>query len=207
MQDTTFFIRDMETLRIMADSMRAQILEMLVREPLSARQLSGKLGVQTSKIYYHLGLMERHGLIEVVETSQVGNLIEKIYRAVAEGFDVDPALINFKTGQGKDNLTNLVDSVLDTARVDVRRSLEARYKELENGAPEEQRKVMMLRLMSSLSETHAQEFFARLEQLVEEFRNLDVDAPQETPRQMHSLTVIFNPTYYFPEDEENGGEG
>lgn len=205
MQNKLFYIRDMETLRLMADTMRAQMLEMLIREQLNARQIAARLGLQTSKIYYHLGLLEKHGLIEVVETVQVGNLIEKSYRAVAENFDVDPGLINFKTGQGRDNLTNLVDSTLGVARTDVIRSLEARFKELQAGAPEEPRRVMMTRAMNLISEAHAQEFFARLETLLQEFKDLGNAGVENGAQQMYSLTLIFNPTFYFPEEESGGG--
>ncbi len=205
MKQSLFLVKDMETLRVMADSLRAQILEMLVREPLTARQLAAKLDLPTSKMYYHLGLLEKTGVIEVVETTQVGNLLEKIFRAVAENYDVDPALINFRTPEGQDNLARMVDDTLDAVRLDVHRSLEERMRELQNGAPEEDRKVMVVRAMTLATPEQARKLFSRLEALMQEFKDLEKGSLPDVPTRPYSLTLIFNPTINASDDE--GGAG
>ena len=80
---TPFLIQDRETLKVMADPLRSQILEILLDSPHTIRQTAAKLGLSASKLYYHFNLLEKHGLIEVVETRRIANLVEKHYQAVA----------------------------------------------------------------------------------------------------------------------------
>ena len=41
--------------------------------PPAVNQVAGKLGLSNSRLYYHFNLLEKHGLIEVVETHMVNN--------------------------------------------------------------------------------------------------------------------------------------
>ena len=79
----TFTISDLDTLRVVADPLRNQIVELLIMEPQTVKQIAERLGLAPSKLYYHIGLLEKHGIIEVAETRMVANLQEKDYRAVA----------------------------------------------------------------------------------------------------------------------------
>ena len=59
--------------------LRATLLGHL-EEPASASELSRRLGVPRQKLGYHLGVLERHGLAEVVEERQRRGFVEKRYR-------------------------------------------------------------------------------------------------------------------------------
>jgi DNA-binding transcriptional ArsR family regulator len=130
----TFLIQDLETLKVIADPLRSQILELLIHEALNVRQVAEKLGLSPSKLYYHVNLLEKHGLVEVVDTRVVANMIEKIYRATAPDVDIDPALLSFMTDSGKENINSLIAGIIDSTRADFLRSLEARAFDLERGA-------------------------------------------------------------------------
>ena len=60
----TFIIEDRETLKVMADPLRSQILEIVIDSPHTIRQTAAKLGLSASKLYYHFNLLEKHGLVE-----------------------------------------------------------------------------------------------------------------------------------------------
>ena len=56
-------VNDLETLKILADLLRNQILEILAPEKLTINQMTEKLGLTPSKLYYHINLLEKYGFI------------------------------------------------------------------------------------------------------------------------------------------------
>jgi DNA-binding transcriptional ArsR family regulator len=95
-----FLIQDLETLRAIADPLRNQTLDILIEQPQTVGEAAVKLGLSPSKLYYHFSLLEKHGLIQVCETRQVGNLLEKVYRAVSSNLKIADNLLNFRTPTG-----------------------------------------------------------------------------------------------------------
>ncbi|MBN2145787.1 MAG: helix-turn-helix transcriptional regulator [Anaerolineales bacterium] len=198
----TFTINDLETLRVVADPMRAQILEVLVYSPQTVRQIAEKLGLAASKLYYHVNLMEKHGLIQVVETRQVSNMLEKIYRAAATSYDIEPTLMTYTTETGKDNINTFLVGTIDATREDLLRSLQARYYELEHGAEEHPRRVILNRVVSYLSEARVEEFQQRITDLLEEFDAAD-EENAENNEPAYALMVAFYPSFHFPASKES----
>ena len=186
-----FRIEDLETLKIVADPLRWQIFEQLVMVPLTVKQVAERLGLSARKLYYHVNLLERHGLVRVVETRTIANIIEKVYRAVADNLDVAPSLLNFRTDAGQENIRSMVTATVDAVREDLLRSLEARRFELSQGATEQRGRTMITRDISRVSEETAQAFFARLQALIEEFGAADVDTADDDDVQAYALSVIY----------------
>lgn len=81
-------VPDLATLRVLADGARHRILTLLVKEPLNVRELARRLKLPRTRLYYHLGLLERHGIIRSVSTRVVAGATEHTYRAVAKSFRV-----------------------------------------------------------------------------------------------------------------------
>lgn len=197
-----FLIQDRETLKVMADPLRAQILDILLTDPHTIKQTAARLGLAPSKLYYHFKMLEQHGLIEVVETRQVANLTEKHYRAVAPRFELAPGLLATNTEEGKANANEVLVSIIDTTRDDMLRSLQARYYQLEHGAPEHPRRVIINRLVSRLPEAKVTEFQDRLCALLEEYEA--ADSPGISPDTFpYAFTVALYPSFYF-EETQNG---
>jgi DNA-binding transcriptional ArsR family regulator len=165
----TFLIKDLETLRVFADPLRSQIFELLVQDALTVKQVADRLGLAVSKLYYHVNLLEKHGLILVAEARQHANLIEKVYRAAASELDIDPSLISFSTPSGQEHLYALITTTIDTTREDALRSFQARAFQLEQGAEEDPRTALFNRTLSRLTRERAQAFTERLSALVAEF--------------------------------------
>jgi DNA-binding transcriptional ArsR family regulator len=172
--ETPFLIQDLETLRVIADPLRNQTLEILIEQPQTVGEAAVKLGLSPSKLYYHFSLLEKHGLIRVCETRTVGNLLEKVYQAVSSRLEIADELLNFKTPTGQESVFAMLLSMLDTTREDLQRSLQARAFELEHGAVEHPRRVIVNRNLSHLSESKAQELQERLCALMEEFIQADL---------------------------------
>ena len=195
----TFIIEDRETLKVMVDPLRSQILEILLNTPHTIKQTAGKLGLAASKLYYHFNQLEKHGLIEVVETRMVANLEEKCYQAVATDFELAPGLITTSTEEGKEVANELFVSTIEATRDDLLRSLQARYFQLDHGAPEHPRRVVLNRLVSRIPESQAQEFQQRLCALLEEFEAAD-NAEGAGETFPYAFMAALYPSFYFEED-------
>jgi DNA-binding transcriptional ArsR family regulator len=199
----TFVIKDMETLRAIADPLRTQILELLVKEPQTVKQVGKKLGLAPGKLYYHFNTLEKYGLIEVAETRQVANMIEKLYRATAAEIDLEPSLLSFTTDQGKESIHTLLTSSLDSTRDDLVRSLQARAYNLEQGAAPQPRKAFVKRAVSRIPDDKADEFSERLLALLAEFETMDEAQGLEAQNnQTYALTLVFYPSYFYQEEED-----
>lgn len=193
-KEGVFVIRDLETLKVVADPVRNQILEVLEKKPQNVKEVAEKLGLAPSKLYYHFNMLEKVELIKVVETRQVANLIEKYYMSTAAFIDIDHNLLNFQTSEGKENIFTMVTSTIDTTREDLLRSLHARSYQLEQGAMGKPRSMMVTRYVSNLSDEKADEFHKRLDALLAEFIETDTKDPDQ---QAYALTIALYPSFYF----------
>jgi DNA-binding transcriptional ArsR family regulator len=205
----SFQVKDYDTLKAIADPLRAQIVELLIHDPLTVGQVGQRLGLAPSKLYYHFGLLERIGLITVVETRMVANIAEKIYRATGSHIDIEPKLLNFHTDEGKETINTLMISTLDTTRDDILRSLQARYAMLDEGSQRHPRAVNVSRMLSRMSDDQTQEFNRRIIELMNEFDAADAGpaAPGALAPVTFALTVAFYPSFYFREDGDGPPPG
>ncbi len=197
-----FIIQDRETLKVMADPLRHQIIELLIDSPQTIKQVADKLGLAPSKLYYHFNLLEKHGLLKVMETRMVSNLMERSYQAVASCFELAPGLLTTSTDEGKAAVNEAIVSTIDATRDDILRSLQARYFQLEQGAPAQPRRMMLTRQVRRIPETRVTEFQERLETLLKDFT--DAESPPGAPEtRAYAIMVAFYPNFYF-EETPNG---
>jgi DNA-binding transcriptional ArsR family regulator len=85
-------LHEPERVRLALSPLRRQLLERL-REPASATHLAAALGTSRQRLNYHLRALEQAGLIELVELRQRRGCIERILRATATAFVVDPSVV------------------------------------------------------------------------------------------------------------------
>lgn len=71
---------------------RASLLAQLT-EPASAAMLAAAAGLPRQKVNYHLRMLERHGLVELVEERRKGNVTERLLRAAAASYVISPAAL------------------------------------------------------------------------------------------------------------------
>ncbi len=197
-----FQIKDLETLRAVSDPLRVQIIELLIGQTLTVKQVAEKLGLAPSKLYYHFATLEKLGLIEVAETRMVANMVEKTYRSNTDAMDVDPALFNFSKGEGNESFNMAIHSVIDATREDIIRSLQARQFQLEQGAKEFPRHFIINRLISRMSEERVSVFQKRLVALLQEFENENDTSTRGAQRQSYAFTVALYPSFYFEEPKK-----
>jgi DNA-binding transcriptional ArsR family regulator len=83
----------------MLHPMRLRILDAL-REPGSASTVARQLGLARQKVNYHLRELEKAGLLEEVEQRRSGNCIERIVRATATHYLINPELLGSLAADG-----------------------------------------------------------------------------------------------------------
>lgn len=79
--------------------MRLRILDAL-REPGSASTVARQLGLARQKVNYHLRELEKAGLLEEVEQRRSGNCIERIVRAKATHYLINPGVLGTLAADG-----------------------------------------------------------------------------------------------------------
>lgn len=193
-----FMITDLETLKVVADPLRLQILDLLRGEPQTVKQLNERLQIALSKLYYHTGLLEKYRLIHVTQTRVVSGIVEKHYQATAYKLSVDHALFSSPLAASLDTsgFDIFLSAVLDDTRKDIQRSVQEGLLDLSAGAPLE-RQLYLGRCWARLSPQQVQQFRTRLEALVEEFSSLAPDLDSQE-LQWYEWLVGFYPTHTQP---------
>jgi DNA-binding transcriptional ArsR family regulator len=139
--------------RALADPLRVQIIELLWDAPRSAGELAEILGVPADRLYYHLGQLERAGLVEVAEYRRLARgKVERVYGPV----EVEPP------GDTADprEMAAFLGSVLDATRADVTAAFRAK----QDG---QRREVDLFRGTLRLTEQALGDLRGRIRQLVE----------------------------------------
>ena len=72
---------------------RLELLTML-DEPRTCGQLADRFNTSPQKIYYHLKVLERAGLVEKVYEKRVRGIMEGYYQAAADSYWLSPQLVN-----------------------------------------------------------------------------------------------------------------
>lgn len=183
-------IDDLETLRALSDPLRLRILELLA-QPQTAKSIAAKLAIGKTKLYYHLNLLEKHGIIRVVRTRVVSGIIEKSYQVTALSFR--PAKELLSSGEeGQAQGAAIIDSILDATRRDLVHGLKTGTVAI--GATDRAQKFLLGRTVMSLTPAQAKSFFERLQALLAEVAQYEIPT---TEGRSYALTVAF-----FPKTEE-----
>ncbi|MFN8372953.1 MAG: helix-turn-helix domain-containing protein [Anaerolineae bacterium] len=206
--DEEFIIRDLETLKVVADSLRMQILDLLREKPLTVKQLAADLDITPTKLYYHINLMEKHGLIRVVDTRLVSGILEKRYQAAARFYRFDHHLLMPSANTGEAGLDMMLSTVMDDVKADIKKSMREGVIEIEREEGSDQtnpRHLLISRIISRLNQEQAVEFYERLEELVKEFAEYRID-PDNAREQVYTMLISLYPsTRAEHHDDEEGG--
>lgn len=191
-------ITDLETLKVISDPLRVQILEHIglasdSGELITVKQLSEDLDIPQTKLYYHIKLLETHDLIQVAETRVVSGIIEKQYQIRARRIRVDLDISKSTELDRDEGIALSLDSIatmLNTAYKNIEKSF--RQRSNSDDLDDDQTTIMLsTQAMVQLSPERAKSFIQRLNELIDEFSKFD--QPGELP---YSLTVLFNPNHH-----------
>lgn len=187
-------ITSLEALKVISDPLRMRIVEALRRAPATVKRMAVALEVAPKSLYYHVNLLEKHGLIRVVDTRLVSGILEKRYRATAFIFnfqDIAPA----DGPPDSQSRLEAVDSLFAITRTELRRSAQDSMLGLSKDVPPE-RALHMDWTLLRLAPADVERLSSRLHALAEEY------AAQNTMQegaavdgQTYRLLLTLFPTY------------
>ncbi|MDH2426135.1 helix-turn-helix domain-containing protein [Sphaerisporangium sp. TRM90804] len=85
-------IEDPAAAEVCMDPVRARLLAELAR-PASAAAVAERVGLARQKVNYHIGALERHGLVELVGRRRKGAMVERVMRATAASYVISPRVL------------------------------------------------------------------------------------------------------------------
>ena len=179
-------INDLETLKAVSDPFRLSILELL-SEPRTVKEIAPKLKVGKTKLYYHINVLEKHGVIRVVRKRFVSGILEKSYQIAAMRFRPAPELLQ-GSEDGDARRQAIFDSIFDATRTDFIRS--AKSGQFDDSVEKNEKKLFIGRTLLCLTEAQARSFSDRFDAMMEEFKEYEINTPDSTP---YVLTIAFFP--------------
>jgi DNA-binding transcriptional ArsR family regulator len=198
--DDVYTIDDLETVKVVADPLRLRIIESLGDQPRTVKQIAKSLDLPPSKLYYHINLLETHGLIRVVDTRVVSGIIEKLYLVRAAQITVNRKL--FAPGVTTDeDLGTVIDSLFNNTGQEFLQSVRAGL--IEQEADEEHNPLMMGSLSFELTEDQAREFKQEMNALIERFieESRKKDQPEGAVLRPYRMLIALFPLSRPPQDE------
>lgn len=192
--DNIFIISDVETLKVIADPLRLQLLELLRRRPATVKEIARELRTPLKKLYYHVNLLEEHQLVRVSSTRVVSGIIEKQYQVTAYRLTVDRMLLSPEAPEtvGDESLDVFLSFVLDHSKSEIRKSIEAglitsREENLLEGG------MLLGRLWMHLTPQQAQEYQLRLKELTRTFGDQQAE-PHDPDARYYEILLGMYPT-------------
>ncbi len=199
--DDIKIIDSVETLRMVADPLRLRLLAVLRRAPATAKELAKELGAPLKGLYYHLALLEEHGLIRIHATRVVSGIIEKQYTVTAYRLSVDRTLLDPEPTEGA-GLEVFLSFVLDHARAEILRSVAAGLIAPHAPTPDDEEGGLRLgRLWLRLIPEQREEMDRRVQAIHKEYAAQQA-APDDPAAQYYELLVGTYPVIAPPDSRQ-----
>lgn len=178
-------------LKLLAEPTREFIYQALVSAPRTATELARLMDCPTTRLYHHLKLLEKHGLILVVAERLVSGIVERRYRAVAKRLRLDRG--TFGAGlPGGDALQTILGYVFDRAREDIERSHAAGRIDLALRPPQAGA-LLAYRNVLKLTPADRDRLCQRLHEIYLEFERISDATPPESG-EFHGFALAAYPT-------------
>ncbi|MEW4225210.1 ArsR/SmtB family transcription factor [Rossellomorea marisflavi] len=87
MKEEPFYI-SADKQKLIANATRIKILHLLKEEELTAKEVATRLGKSAGSVHYHVQLLHKGGIVDLVREQKKGGVVEKYYRARSTRFEV-----------------------------------------------------------------------------------------------------------------------
>lgn len=187
-------ITDIEVLKVLSDPLRARILDLARAQVQTVKQLAAAVNLPPKRLYYHINLMEQHGLLRVVGTRLVSGILEKSYRATAYLFLFDQEVFASTDTSGETPPIPALRFTFESAKNQLQESIAQGLVDLSPGAPLH-RSLLSMWNMNRLAREQAEAFYSRLAALLEEFQQQlpaqSAAQSGETPQDYRIFLMLF----------------
>ena len=178
----------LEQLRAVSDPLRVAIFRLLREREQTVKELCDELGESSTRLYYHVGELERVGLVSLVRTETKSGTVHKYYRSVSRFLNVPTSLLHDDSGSPE--LEAAVDwfcSMLENSVMDVRQAF------VSAGPDFDRDLTFVTRNYIRTTPERAREFVRKLEELQEEL--LAADDEDATFRITFTASLVPTPRF------------
>ena len=192
---------DLEAVKVLSDPKRLDILETIhaAGHALSVKQMAEQLQVDPRKLYYHIKLLEQHGILVVTEIKIVSNIAEKFYHVAAYTFDVAPTV--FAPNDDDNPMQDALNLIFDHTKSELIRSAQLGLIKHDSDPPTSKIGRASFRLNSE----EISDFLTRLHDLIYSFDKASDGSDKD--KALYLFSFAFFPTetddFADEDDEEN----
>lgn len=163
-----YVIDTLEKLRVVSNPLRMRILDAVIPQARTIKEIGELLQVKSNTRYYHMSALSDVGMVRVVRTVVNGGIQQKYYRATGKYFRLEPHLLYSGGLQGnRDPAGAFLIGAVERTTSELRKSLE-------RGLIDRSGETMTVtRRVTCTTQEQARQFKARLKQLEEDFVNAD----------------------------------
>ncbi len=87
-------LRELDQIKAVSQEYRIAIIEAFDHRPATAKMISDRLGEPHAKINYHIKVLVRVGILELVQTQVNSGIVEKFYGPVAQDYVIDSSALS-----------------------------------------------------------------------------------------------------------------
>jgi DNA-binding transcriptional ArsR family regulator len=191
-------VDDVETLKALSDPLRLAIMRCLMRDvraSSSVKEIAQELDQPTTRLYRHVKLLEKVGLIKVASTRIVSGITEYRYQVAQLGLRLNRDLVT-EPGNASEVAAAFAATLDDFRNKLVQDILAGRLgHESQRDSPETPNSSaltpMVVTLDKKLSPERAADFRSRLEALVQEFNDQGTSPSDTVP--IEFLVMFWSP--------------
>lgn len=126
-QLNSYQISDLEQVKALAHPLRVRIIETLAAsDPMTTKQVAELLGEKPTRLYHHVGLLEKAGLIQLTHTRKNRGTTEKYYAAIARQFRAAPELFSDESSDDQINaIRPMIHTIFDNTTTELLRLIDS----------------------------------------------------------------------------------
>jgi DNA-binding transcriptional ArsR family regulator len=123
----SYQISDLEQVKALAHPLRVRIIEALASsEPMTTKQVADFLGEKPTRLYHHVDLLKKAGLIRLTHTRKNRGTTEKYYEAIARQFRAAADLFSDESSDDQKNaLRPMIHTILDSTTAELLRLVDS----------------------------------------------------------------------------------
>lgn len=110
-------LSSLEKVKAICDPLRIKILQLLIKQSLTSKQIADAVKQSSSKTHYHVKELEKHGIIVLDYTLEKGGILEKYYRAIANNYFIDQSLGDYFQKNEMKSVQFVTQDILSWRRV------------------------------------------------------------------------------------------
>ncbi len=181
------WLRDVETIKVFADSLRLKIIK-LMEEPTTVKQVADVLEIPPAKLYYHINLLKKHELIQVVGHNLETGIVEKIYQVTARQFKLVNPLI-----AGSDFPTAAANALFSSMLEETAQGFLHAFADRDADEPEPPRHPFLSKKAFRLTDAQLTTLHAQLDGLIQQVTALGVENADSGEPQYELALVFYKP--------------